>query len=622
MADIPYTFSDRAGRVPASYLDADFEFVRDVSNATGTLPAAHGGTGATTLTDNGVVYGNGTDPVGVTAEGATGTLLGGQTGSPPVFQTGQVAAEAASLGYAVANLAGLKGLTSRPLIVNVQEGRAAGTWWWDDGSATTPDDGITVQCTNGPAGRYKRNYLGGRSPIWYGAAADGVTDDTAAIQATIDSFGGERVSIDFGPYSYRVSDTLEINAGSASLWGSGSAVTDVFTTSTTKHLFKFSGTAFDCSVRNMRMGYEGGGTPSAGASIYQTDGTGIILVQGCRIRRTFRGVEMDNPTPLAGVVIIDDTAIEITEEAAVYADGGSQVLISNTTTFHDVNSGKGYGVILRQIGGYYFQNSTFGGGLNGIRIDPPAGKGVYHGFLTNIELDTNSSTGMIVDASGGGQIVNLQGTNIRAAGGLGDGFFFGGANLFSASLVNSTSQKNAGNGAWIAGGSRVSLVNFSAMRNSALSPGTNFGIKVTGGDKHYISGGFSGGYPGVSDTQGYGIAVDAGFTGALRVDQLDVSEGNISGGVFNASASTDVKITNCPGFNPRGFLIPSVGASPWTYTAGVSDESVMITGGTVSQIDYEGSNTLLSSPCTLQLPAGKSMTVTYSVAPAVCAIGA
>jgi hypothetical protein len=51
----------------------------------GVLLASHGGTGAATLTDNAVLIGAGTGPVEATSVGATGTVLRGQTGAPPVF---------------------------------------------------------------------------------------------------------------------------------------------------------------------------------------------------------------------------------------------------------------------------------------------------------------------------------------------------------------------------------------------------------------------------------------------------------------------------------------------------------------------------------------------------------
>ena len=51
----------------------------------GTLPIAAGGTAVTSFTANGVVYGNGTSALGVTAAGTTGQVLVGNTGSAPTW---------------------------------------------------------------------------------------------------------------------------------------------------------------------------------------------------------------------------------------------------------------------------------------------------------------------------------------------------------------------------------------------------------------------------------------------------------------------------------------------------------------------------------------------------------
>ena len=52
-----------------------------------SVAVANGGTGATTLTANGVVYGKGTSAVGVTAVGSTGQVLVGNTGAAPSWAT-------------------------------------------------------------------------------------------------------------------------------------------------------------------------------------------------------------------------------------------------------------------------------------------------------------------------------------------------------------------------------------------------------------------------------------------------------------------------------------------------------------------------------------------------------
>ena len=53
------------------------------TGVTGTLPVGNGGTGATTLTSNGVVYGNGTSAAGITAAGTTGQVLIATTSGAP-----------------------------------------------------------------------------------------------------------------------------------------------------------------------------------------------------------------------------------------------------------------------------------------------------------------------------------------------------------------------------------------------------------------------------------------------------------------------------------------------------------------------------------------------------------
>jgi hypothetical protein len=52
-----------------------------------TVTVAKGGTGATTLTDHGVLVGSGTDAVTPLAAGTNGQLLIGQTGADPAFTT-------------------------------------------------------------------------------------------------------------------------------------------------------------------------------------------------------------------------------------------------------------------------------------------------------------------------------------------------------------------------------------------------------------------------------------------------------------------------------------------------------------------------------------------------------
>ncbi len=61
--------------------------LNDTNAVAGTLAVSNGGTGATTLTADGVLFGNGTAAIGATAVGTTGQVLVGNTGAAPSFAT-------------------------------------------------------------------------------------------------------------------------------------------------------------------------------------------------------------------------------------------------------------------------------------------------------------------------------------------------------------------------------------------------------------------------------------------------------------------------------------------------------------------------------------------------------
>ena len=69
------------------------------SQVTGTLPVANGGTGATTITANNVVLGNGTSAVQTVAPGTSGNIL---TSNGTTWQSTAPAASGISAGLSIA----------------------------------------------------------------------------------------------------------------------------------------------------------------------------------------------------------------------------------------------------------------------------------------------------------------------------------------------------------------------------------------------------------------------------------------------------------------------------------------------------------------------------------------
>lgn len=113
-------------------------------------------------------------------------------------------------------------------------------------------------------------------------------------------------------------------------------------------------------------------------------------------------------------------------------------------------------------------------------------------------------------------------------------------------------------------------------------------------------------------------ATGYGFALADSADYIKVLGGYLSGNggtVDNTSTGTHNVITNLGGYNPVGASTITVGASPFTYTAGLSPESVYITGGTVSGVTVGGVTACAASPCSLSLGPNESAVVTYTGTP-------
>ncbi len=148
---------------------------------------------------------------GLTSVGAAGT------GSAPTrdVESGRLAREARS----VATMADLRART--PLRDDVVWLRGyhrpldgcEGFFCWNEDARDDPNGGTVIRAAAEEKGRWKRvtegeGYFNAR---WFGAKGDGGTDDTAAIQATIDA-GGETSTVFLPAGTYKVTAPLTLNA--------------------------------------------------------------------------------------------------------------------------------------------------------------------------------------------------------------------------------------------------------------------------------------------------------------------------------------------------------------------------------------------------------------------------
>jgi hypothetical protein len=263
---------------------------------------------------------------------------------------------------------------------------------------------------------------------------------------------------------------------------------------------------------------------------------------------------------------------------------------------------------------------------NGFLADPTTAN-VYWLEIVNAYFDTSAANGFVLNPGGIGQVVGAKLTHVTAAStagavppavGVGCGFLFGAGTIAGVNMVAVLAIANSGIGFYLVDGDGYEMTACYAMQNSTGGNDNSYdGVVILNASDVKINGGSFAAIWGQPDTQRYGIAVSA-LAADVRIDGAVVTP-NVSGSIANGSSTT--VITNCRGYNPVGLAAVTVTASPFTYTAGSSPETVYVQGGTVTQIARPGGFVIANTT----IPSGQSIpvalaphdtvTITYSVAP-------
>lgn len=257
---------------------------------------------------------------------------------PTTPGTGLTAGQEAALTTAtrrqpVASIAALKALTpSAGDAVNVlgyaAAGDGGGGTFYYDAAASKADNGGTVIAPNAGAGRWQRTYSDAVNVQWFGAKGDGVTDDTAAIQAAIDAAneGGGGV-VGFPQSTCIVSATLTLfNRVTIDLGGAGV----IEMTSNEVSIFDCTGNGATTSrfgIINGRLRYTNAQTTASGSAVLLAkvnESTSAWRLSNLSIIKPFHGIYVpDGANAFMGVI----NQVTITDPAsyATYFGGGASV---------------------------------------------------------------------------------------------------------------------------------------------------------------------------------------------------------------------------------------------------------------------------------------------------------
>lgn len=152
-----------------------------------------------------------------------------------------------------------------------------GTFYWDAASTATANSGTIFAADAGGTGRWIRVYSGHVNVRWFGAVADGATNDASAVQAAIDALTlGGAIFFPSGVYYLNTAITL---GGNITFLGENGSVLNAGTSLTTAMA---AGTSLsNVAVKSLK--FEGPGTAGTSGTerLLELNGCTNVQIDGC-----------------------------------------------------------------------------------------------------------------------------------------------------------------------------------------------------------------------------------------------------------------------------------------------------------------------------------------------------
>lgn len=486
-------------------------------------------------------------------------------------------------------------------------------------NAGAGDGGFQIPTSDGKC--WVAGFTPGNFPLeQYGAKCDNSTDNLVilnkAVSSAISLYGSGKIVFPSG--ICRFSNSIEVSSGTIVFSGQGRDNTTITITSA-NDVFRFKGTAFDGGIYDLRVKTTLI-NPSAGFALQTSNGVGAIVMENVRVEGLFGGLSMTN-SAVTGVVSLRNVyfaGLTPVTGDTILVNGASQLFLAEVTSFQATGNGNRSCLHLLDASGVYISNVTCGGSNIGLYVNPLSGQNVFDVFANNLEIDFSqgSAGGSILDSSGGGNIWGFRLSNMRVGFGAGPGFVFEGPSTSNVTLANYSSERNLSDGIQIYNLKNSQIISGQLLGNGAGGT-ASYGLNLLGGSNLAISDNIaSASYPNQTPSaQNYGIAIQSSFSGSASISGGNVN-GNITAGLINSYSGPNLTIRNVAGYNPVGVQYPSVPASGATYTNGSVATTVILSGGTCSNITVGG--TSISPQCSyasFPLAANQTMVITYSATP-------
>jgi hypothetical protein len=446
----------------------------------------------------------------------------------------------------------------------------------------------------------------------FGATGNGTTDDTNAVQVALTAAAAIGAATYFPPGTYLVSSALSIT-GAGAVFGYNAGATVIKTNSAIADIFVVN--APFVSIRELQFG----------ASVAKTAGACVNLngQNYCKVS----DFVISSANWFVGVTLgsgVGSTGAKIERGRMLGGQAGvsTGILISQTSNSVDViirdmwiigNSSVSQlasGIKITNVGDCYLDHvsTVFAG--NGLEVVPGTGQIVQALFVDNTFFDSGSGDGIGLRPGSTGVIMLVKIANTWAcSNALGIVFAGAAGGTEAADIINCTASNNTSHGILLNDTSAKGV----RIIGGSCSANVGVGIVINSGVTNFHIQGVRVGPYGEFGANGNGIVLAGSNDGFAIVDN-DVS-GNASTQLSLSSyAGTTGKIKDNRGYNPVGSSAPTVGVSPFTYTAGPSPTTLYIVGAwTLSAIVISGGAIDIATK-TIELGPNEAVTLTYSAA--------
>jgi hypothetical protein len=517
--------------------------------------------------------------------------------------------------------ADLKKLSTLASPVVFRDDGGAAVYTKSNVSCVSADDGAQVTSGDGKCWIADFSVMRATPKVW-GCAGNGTTNDAVCLQASVTAVGGKPLYS--GPYKYRSNSPIT-SATSGFEFVCDDKAYGLVSGVANQNLLTLSGSNQAILNCGIDMRNNGAFANTSGAAIVSS---GANVVIEANILGPCLGIDISG-----NVGTIHKSRITF---ADVNNNGCSGIRVGHTTTLAttvDIRIQQTItecpvcatpaeeGLLVEDAGGLFITESDFLTTKHGVHIAPGANQQVIWLTAHNTYLsDGTTIEGLLIDAlAATSKVAGLSFSQTWTSSSV------GGAGVYIANSGGGTVDDirfdlhrifaNGGHGLVITGGSNVSVTNTDICGNGTLTANTYDGVVVQAGiGKVMLQGNrIRSACGSVSNQQFAGIA----FLGAgddVLVQNNDL-RGNQTSGLTLAGTLTNSRVEGNAGYNPVGTANITVGASPFTYSAGPSPETIYILAGTVSSVSTGGIVTCISTNCSVNLGPNESLTVTYSVLP-------